>query len=271
MSTEQQGAAAAAGQPFLLTEDIGPVRVLTINRADAHNALSSELVAAIGAGLADAAQDVAVGSVVLTGSGRMFSAGGNLDRLLAERGADTRAAEVTQLARCLEIIGALVEFPKPTIAMVNGPVAGGGLALALGCAVRIASERARFVYAYTSIGLAGDLGVNWLLGRLLGRRRALSFALAPSWTAEEALRLGLIDHVASADDLREVTLGRARELAAVPAAAFAQIRRNIEASVLPFAEGAAIEAEAFHAMRDTDEHRAAVAALIERMQNRPRK
>lgn len=254
--------------PMILASDHGAVRVLTFNRPEQHNAVAPGFMESLGALLDDAVADDGVRAVVLTGRGRMFSAGGSLGALSAEKKGDAAkqsSEEGAMLAQTLRIVRRLYEYPKPTLALLNGPAAGGGLAVALACNLRMAADSAKLVYAYAMIGLAGDFGMNWLLGRLIGERRALSFALSPGWSAEEALRGGLVDAVIPSGELAERGLSRATELAAIPAPAFAAIRRNLAASALPFDEGTLIESESFVALRRTSEHKAALAALVERL------
>jgi enoyl-CoA hydratase/carnithine racemase len=237
------------------------VRTLLLDSGDGRNAVGPELNRQLDEAFAAAAADERVRVVVLTGEGRMFSAGGNLNLLL--EGLDRFDPEEMRrsLLASLEIVGRIVTFPKPTLALLNGPAAGGGMAFALACDLRIAAQRAKLVYAYGAIGLAGDFGMNWLLGRLLGPGRARSFAFGGAVGADRALALGLVDEVVADEALRETGMARARELAKMSGPALAAIKRNLDCSRLSFAEAGAIEAESFIALRAGPEHRAAVEAM----------
>lgn len=254
-----------AERPELIMRDEGALRWLVFNRPESHNAVSIGLVRALQHELASAAADPAVAVVALTGEGRMFSAGGNLATLAEPRSDEEQEESRAGIGEMLELVARLHDYPKPTIAAINGPAAGGGLPLALACTIRIAAESARLVYAYGAIGLAGDMGVNWLLGRLIGPGPALSFALSPGFRPAEALRIGLVDAVVPDAELGAATGARAAELAAIPAPAFRAIRANLAASALHFAEGTRAETDSFIALRKTDAHREALAAMMARI------
>ncbi|MCK9544135.1 MAG: enoyl-CoA hydratase-related protein [Novosphingobium sp.] len=146
--------------------------------------------------------------------------------------------------------------------MLNGAAAGGGLALALACDLRIASDQAKLAYAYGTIGLAGDFGINWLLARLTGPGRARSIAFGGPVGAADAFRLGLVDEVVEAGALACRTIARARALAEMSAPALTAIKRNLDAASLGFAQAGKLEAESFLALRGGPEHRAALERLM---------
>src|SRR5271163_749170 len=147
-------------------------------------------------GLPRLAGDPAVRVVVLTGAGRAFCAGGDV-KSMAEGGEQRGAAAATAHLRSrMEVSRILHELPKPTIAMLNGPAAGAGLALALACDLRIAGASARLVTAFVRVGFSGDFGGSFFLTRLVGtaRARELYFTGRPV-EAGEALSLGLVNRV----------------------------------------------------------------------------
>jgi enoyl-CoA hydratase/carnithine racemase len=248
-------------QPVRIHDQEG-IRTLVLDRGDGRNAVGPDMTAALTAALDDAAGDDSVRVVVLTGEGRMFSAGGNLAQLRDGAGQSRPEEEREALAVAFGLTRRIVEFPRPTIALINGPAAGGGLALALACDLRLASTRAKLVYAYGAIGLAGDFGLNWLLGRLIGPARSRSFAFGGPASAEQALALGLVDSVHPPEALVEAGLARARELAAMSPPALTAIKRNLDCAHLSLAEAGAVEADSFVALRASPEHRAALEAMM---------
>lgn len=248
--------------------DDGGVRTLVLDRPGGQNAVGPDMQAALATALDRAGDDPRVHVVVLTGAGDMFSAGGDVQGLRDGLDARDPQREAEGLAFALRVIRHILAFPKPTIALLNGAAAGGGLALALACDMRIAAEGAKLAYAYAMIGLAGDFGINWLLARLIGPARARSVAFGGPLSAAEALRLGLVDRVVPADALAATGMGQARALAALSPPALAAIKRNLDAALLGFEEASALEQESFLVLRGSPEHRAAIDAMLERLKSR---
>src|SRR5205807_6162677 len=128
--------------------------------------------------------------------GRAFGAGGDVKRMAEEPVARSTQEDVARLRGRMEVSRLLHEIPKPTIAMVNGPAAGAGLAMALACDLRIASESARFVTAFAKVGFSGDFGGSYFLSKLVGtgKARELYFTAEPL-SAAQALALGIVNRV----------------------------------------------------------------------------
>jgi 2-(1,2-epoxy-1,2-dihydrophenyl)acetyl-CoA isomerase len=193
------------------------VSTLTLNRPERLNALNSALGQALLGALSGLARDTAVRAVVLTGSGRGFCAGGDLEVLRKARERD----DVTEVEALLkvgkQIILAIATMPKPVIASVNGPAAGAGANLAIACAMRIASEQASFTQSFAKIGLFPDFGGTYFLPRLVGPALAMELVLsAEAINAAEALRIGLVSRVVSHDQLEYESAQLADRLAAAP-------------------------------------------------------
>ena len=167
------------------------VAMLTLNRPERLNALSTPITSGLLEALPRLARDDSVGVIVLTGAGRAFCAGGDV-KSMAEGTVERPLEEaVTHLRGRMEVSRLLHEIPKPTIAMVNGAAAGAGLSLALACDLRIAGQSARFVTAFANIGFSGDFGGSYFLSKLVGtgRARELYFTAEPL-DAAQALALG---------------------------------------------------------------------------------
>lgn len=205
-----------------LYEVTGGVATLTLNRPDSLNALNGELSDALAKGLEQAAGDLAVRCVVVTGAGRAFSSGADLAEAQQrfEGGGGLRPSEILR-QRYHRIITAIVEMEKPAVAAVNGVAAGAGASLALACDVRVASDKARFIQAFIKIGLVPDSGANYLLPHLLGYGKALELALTGDTVdAEAALRLGLVNEVVPHDELATATKRWTDALATGPTKAY---------------------------------------------------
>ena len=242
------------------------VATLTFNRPERLNALSTPIMQGLLDGLPRLAGDPAVQVVVLTGAGRAFCAGGDV-KSMAQGGEQRTAAEAAAHLRSrMEVSRILHELPKPTIAMINGPAAGAGLALALACDLRIAGTSARLVTAFVKVGFSGDFGGSYFLTRLVGtaRARELYFTGRPV-EANEALSLGLVNRVVPDEELAAVTMELARSLAHGPSIALSLMKRNLN-----FAESGSLaellDMEAAHQVQTgrTEDHREAAKAFVEK-------
>ena len=215
--------------PPLLTATHGAVRVLTLNRPAALNSFTAAMHGLLLPALEAAAADVAVRAVVVTGAGRGFCAGQDLNDPAMAEGVDVGAVvERFYLPLALRIR----TMPVPVVAAVNGVAAGAGANFALGCDMVIAARSASFIQAFSKIGLVPDCGGTWLLPRLVGRARALALALTgDKLAAEEAVRIGLIWQCVDDAALMETALALAQRLAALPSKALAETRRTIDAAM----------------------------------------
>jgi 2-(1,2-epoxy-1,2-dihydrophenyl)acetyl-CoA isomerase len=183
------------------------------------------------------AEDTRIRAVVLTGAGRAFSAGGDVN-LIQERQAATAQPSVSSgsiieeqlrlLRRHSESIELLLRMPKPVLASINGPAVGGGLCLALACDLRIASDEALLRVGYARMGLSGDFGITYLLSRAVcgSTARELLF-LDPSIAAPDALRIHLVNRVVPSRELDGATTALARQLADGPTLAFGKMKENL--------------------------------------------
>jgi enoyl-CoA hydratase/carnithine racemase len=203
----------------VLTDRDGRVEIITLNRPQARNALNRELLAALHAALDAAIADDDVGAIVLTGNGPAFCAGADLKE--ASRGMDggdfwSRYERANQSMRVHQL---LPRLPKPVLAAVNGFAVAGGCGLAMSCDLVFAAGDARFGYPEINRGLVAAM-VMVSLSRIVGRRQALDLLLSGRLIdADEALRLGMVNRVVPAGELRDATVAYAQELAEKPGSA----------------------------------------------------
>lgn len=219
----------------VIVEKEDGVAVVTLNRPDRLNAFNAEIMQAFLVAVQDVAQDRSVGCVVVTGAGRGFCAGGD-----TKDGSERRATGAPPppellagegLRRTAETSRLLREMPKPTIAMVNGPVAGAGIGVAGSCDLRFAGASATFLSAYVNIGGGGDYGATYVWPKILGAAKARElFLMNEKFDAERGLAFGLYNRVFSDETLREETLAVARRLARGPASSWAYMKANLNAS-----------------------------------------
>lgn len=211
--------------PVLLERRDG-VAHIRLNRPDDGNALTIELAHALRDAVRDANDDPDTGAVLLTGEGRLFCVGGDLRSMHA---ADDRRRFVGTLAEaCHEAILELASIEKPVIAAVHGAAAGAGLSLVLVSDVVLATPRAAFVTAYTSVGLTPDCGQSFLLPRAIGMQRALAMTLLPRRIdGTEARDLGLVTELVEQEELPSAAQTMARRLADGPTLALGRARALI--------------------------------------------
>lgn len=221
------------------------VAVLTLNRPDKLNALNPSLMKGLVEAVGRMAQARDVHCVVLTGAGRGFCSGGDIGgrdeterQPQSEAGVDeARRQHVTQeertdhLQRSMEAARLLHDMDKPTIAMINGPAAGAGLALAGACDLRFAAKSATFLSAFVRVGLSGDYGGSYFWTRILGTAKARElYLLSEKLTAEQALAMGLVTRIFEDASLEGETMAIAKRLANGPRAALRYIKRNLNAA-----------------------------------------
>lgn len=246
------------------------VAVLTMNRPDSLNALSGDMLDAMLEAFPRLANDSSVGCVVLTGAGRGFCAGGDVKAMAqGTEFADTTLEGKAQALRAkMETSRFLHEMPKPTIAMVRGPVAGAGMSLALACDMRIASDTLKFTTAFANVGYSGDFGGSYFLSQLVGTGKARElYFTADRVTADEALKLGIVNRVVADDQLEQETMALAKRLAAGPTVAYRYIKRNMNVAERGNLSDS-LDMEAMHHSRtgQTEDHKEAAQAFVEKRQ-----
>ncbi|MCH2173384.1 enoyl-CoA hydratase-related protein [Myxococcota bacterium] len=189
------------------------IATVTLDRPETLNALNRALLAELGEVGNQIDEDPEVRVVIVTGAGRGFCSGGDLKETSFAAG--TGGSVVQNPAD--HWAGRWMGLSKPTLAAVNGVAAGGGLALALACDIRLASDQARFAALFARIGMSVLDGAGWLLQRAVGLSRALELLFtAETIDAERALEIGLVGHVVPHDELLERTRDLAQRIAANP-------------------------------------------------------
>jgi len=198
----------------LLYDVDGGVATITLNRPDRLNAISGPMLESLSRGLRDADRDRNVRVIILTGAGRGFCAGLDLKDLTAGTGIGAGLASARfDLAGSPPVV--LHTTDKPVLCALNGPAAGYGMDLALGCDMRIASTEAKLAAVFTKRGILPESGGAWLLPRLVGWARAAEIAFRGlTLSGREALEMGLVNRVVEPDQLMSVTREIAAEIAA---------------------------------------------------------
>ncbi|MBI3675080.1 MAG: enoyl-CoA hydratase/isomerase family protein [Proteobacteria bacterium] len=261
------------GTNDLLADVENGVAVLTMNRPERRNALSSAMLGALAGTLERCEMDSTIGCVVLTGAGGAFCAGGDVKGMAegadvgppgAGRDIDSRIHQQRVSQRATS--GRLHRMPKPTIAALPGAAAGAGLSLALACDLRIAAENAVMTTAFARVGFSGDYGGTYFLSQLVGSAKAREmYLLCDRIDMKEAERLGLVNWVVPANTLESKTMEIARRLASGPRVAYRYMKENLNRA----ANGAwddCMDLEATHHVHcaATDDHKEAARAFVEK-------
>jgi len=260
-----------AENPVLLDRSEG-VAHITLNRPDRLNAMSDAMLDRLVDVVAEVTADEQVRVIVLTGAGRGFCVGGDLDAFSASGDAEpvSRGASIEKLHRHMRTSELLRSSHAVSIAAVNGACAGAGLSLAAACDLRVSSSAAVFRSAFVDAALSGDFGGTWLLTRLLGESRAKQLAfLNQKVDPGTALDWGLVSAVHPAETFESEVRDLALSLAKKAPRALAGLKANFsDAARLGFSEASAIEAERHVDCARTTDLVEAANAFLERREPR---
>ena len=240
------------------------VATITLNRPETLNAFNDQMIAETTDAFKQTARDKAVRCIVITGSGRGFSAGQDLKDVM-QRGPNIAIGDHLRHGYN-QLITRMVTLEKPIIGAINGVAAGAGCSVALAADLRLASDKASFIQAFSKVGLVPDSGSTWMLPRLIGYPRAYQMAItADRVDAATALSWGLVNEVVPADQLAEITAAWAARLAAGPTLAFGLTKRAMWAAWgKSLAESLEYEAQLQDIAARSHDSREGVAAFVEK-------
>jgi 2-(1,2-epoxy-1,2-dihydrophenyl)acetyl-CoA isomerase len=254
----------------LLESKSDGVAVLTMNRPEAKNALSTAMLDGLLEALPRLAQDSSVGAVIITGAAGAFCAGGDVKGFAKTEGGANhgRSAEEASydLRRRMEVSRWLHDMPKITIAAIPGACAGAGLSIALACDFRIAARGAKMTTAFAKVGLSGDFGGTYFLSQLVGVAKAKElYLLSDVILAEEAERLGIVNRAVDPKELEGEAMALAKRFANGPRITLGLMKKNLNTAergdlVLSF------DTEALNHSRSaqTEDHKEASKAFVEK-------
>ncbi|WP_017756884.1 enoyl-CoA hydratase-related protein [Pseudacidovorax intermedius] len=259
------------GTPDLQAQLDAGVLTLTLNRPQARNAMTRAMNEALARELARAELDPEVRCVVLTGAGGAFCAGGDVKNMAASGDGTVGALTIDQAihrqrVNQRETAGRLFKMPKPTLAVLPGPAAGAGLALALACDLRLMASTAIMTTAFARVGFSGDYGGSYFMTQLVGAAKARElYLLSDRVPAEEALRLGLANWVSAPEQLAARALEIATRLANGPAVAYRYMKENLNRAMAGEVDEC-LDLEATHHIHcgQTEDHREAAKAFVEK-------
>ncbi len=243
-------------------EQRGHVGLITINRPEALNALNVQALRELDSVLdqVEAAEDLYV--LIITGAGRAFVAGADISEMSGFSAAQGKAFGLLGSG----VMQRIARFPGPTIAAVNGYALGGGCELAMSCDIRIGSEHAKFGMPEVGLGITPGFGGTQRLARIVGMSTATELVLTNrTINAQEALQVGLLNHLYPADEMLDQAFELAELIASKPQVAVRQAKQAIRIGTqMDMSSALAFEAEAFGLCFSTEDQKDAMQAFLEK-------
>ena len=219
-------------ETVLVSQEEG-IATITLNRPKFLNAMSPQLIVDLADALEAVSKDEETKVVIITGSGRAFCAGGDIEEDVSKAGQMTPFQYRNYIGNFWDPIKRIYWMEKPVIAAINGVAVGGGCDLAMACDIRLASDKARFGYGYVRMGIISELGGNYFLPRLIGLGRAKLFAFTGDLIdAKKAEELGLIDQLVQDSEFDAHVKGLAQKLAKGPAKTIGMIKIAMNRSIV---------------------------------------
>ncbi|MBI3552815.1 MAG: enoyl-CoA hydratase/isomerase family protein [Elusimicrobia bacterium] len=255
-----------ATAPELLSETKDGILTLTLNRPEVLNSLTMGMMKGLTDALKKAERDKAVRVVVMTAAGRAFCAGADLGDLQRRQAAKAFSLGDELRNHFNPLILQIRKMEKPVVGAINGLAAGAGASLVLSCDVKVCSESAKFINAFTKVGLVPDSGMTYFMPRYLG----LSLALEHAWTAKpitpaQALQFGWVNYVVAPDQVAAKTAEVAGEIAKAPPLSVALTKRAINrAFENSFEAQMEYEAQLQEILGKTKDHAEGVKAFLEK-------
>ena len=248
----------------ILYEKVGTVATLTMNRPDRLNGMTKKMLREARECLTAAAEDRELRVLVLTGAGKTFCPGADLQMVASDSDDEPSSTDDFRVPVLLHTM------PAVTIAAINGACAGAGLGWACGCDIRYAATSARFNTAFLDVGVAGDMGGPWSLPRIVGAAKARELYFMPDkFDAEEALRIGLVTKVFADSSFREEVGAIVQRISeAAPIALRTMKAHFVEAERMDFASYVELESAHHLPMFLTHDTREAFAAKVEKRKPR---
>ena len=261
------------GTRQLLSHIHGKIGIITLNRPESKNALSDKLTPALRKQIANLNLDDRVNSLIITGAGDAFCAGGDIKSMNSSSNKDSWTNKVSEekviknlQMKQMTLTHALYNFSKPTIAALPGVAAGAGLSIALTCDFRFTNENAFAIAGYGRIALTGDYGMSWLLPRIIGISKAKDMMFSnKKILAREGLNIGLFDNIIEGDNLLKSTLEYANFLSSFSPLALKAMKNNIN-SAYELSLEKSLNQEAIELIKasKSNDHKEGIRAFIEK-------
>ncbi|UCF82022.1 MAG: enoyl-CoA hydratase/isomerase family protein [Desulfobacteraceae bacterium] len=252
-------------QPHVLYEIKNHVAIITLNRPEARNAFSHEMITLWNDYLKQARGNNTVRVIIVTGAGDTFCSGGDI-REMAEGRLQSWDMKSFLWDGVHRIILTLEDLDKPVIAAINGAAMGAGMDMAIMCDIRMCSENARFAESYINMGVIAGDGGAYFLSRLVGTSKALELLLTGEVVSpEEALQLGIVNRVVPHEDLTKETIALAETIAHKPPLAVRMMKRSVyQAQTGSLRSHLDYISSQMALLSETDDHREAAQAFLEK-------
>ncbi len=255
-------------KPQLLSETKDGILTLTLNRPEVLNSLTMKMMSGLTKALRDAEKDKAIRCVILTAAGRAFCAGADLGDLRRRQEEKEFSLGEELRLHFNPLILQIRKMEKPVVGAVNGLAAGAGASLILSCDVKVCADSAKFINAFSRVGLVPDSGMTWYMPRMIGYSLALEHAwLAKPITAQQALQFGWVNSVVAAEQVGSAALALAGEIVKQAPRAVALTKRAINKSLeSTFEDQMEYEAQLQEVLGKTKDHEEGVKAFLEKRQ-----
>jgi enoyl-CoA hydratase/carnithine racemase len=252
------------GERAVLYEAADRIGTVTLNRSEQRNAMTPELLDAFSEAIGEAQRDADIRCLVVTGTGRCFSAGADLRSSMqrSDLGKPSREASFAMYEPFLKVL----DVEVPVIAAMNGHTVGGGFGLALLADIRVANADAKYGVNFARLGIHSGLGISYVLPRLIGAANAAELLFTGKLIrGSEALRIGLVTHAEEPGEVLPTAMGLARAIAGSAPMAVRQMKASIRRGLQWEIREAALEEAALQAATlETEDAKEGVAAILEK-------
>ena len=248
----------------ILIEKNNNILDIKFNRPESRNAITRDMFEQMLTTLENCKEDNELRAIFLSGEGDAFSAGGDVKDMATREDNSSLQEKTNSLRRIMGVSELLYSLPIPTISIINGPAAGAGFAIALACDMRIATENAKFVTAFSKIGFSGDFGGSYFLTKIIGTAKARElFYLSDTIDAKKAYKLGIINELIDANEINEYAINLKNKFRNLAPIAIKYMKKNLNIAETGDLN-LSLNQEALHMMicSETEDHKNAAKAFV---------
>ena len=248
----------------ILIEKNNNILDITFNRPESKNAITRDMFEQMLTTLEKCKEDNELRAIFLNGEGDAFSAGGDVKDMATKEDNRSLQEKTNSLRRIMGVSELLYSLPIPTISIINGPAAGAGFAIALACDMRIATENAKFVTAFSKIAFSGDFGGSYFLTKIIGTAKARElFYLSDTIDAKKAHELGIINDLVDTNEINEYITSLKNKFRNLAPIAVKYMKKNLNIAEVGDLN-LSLNQEALHMMicSETEDHKNAARAFV---------
>ena len=248
----------------ILIEKNNNILDIKFNRPESRNAITRDMFEQMLTTLEKCKEDNELRAIFLSGKGEAFSAGGDVKDMATREDNSSLQEKTNSLRRIMGVSELLYSLPIPTISIINGPAAGAGFAIALACDMRVATENAKFVTAFSKIAFSGDFGGSYFLTKIIGTAKARElFYLSNTIDAKKANELGIINNLVDANEINEYVTNLKNKFRNLAPIAIKYMKKNLNIAEIGDLN-LSLNQEALHMMicSETEDHKNAAKAFV---------